>query len=182
MNEEFKFALEDVEYAFKQIEFAIKLMCYCENGHLNKEKFDSEIIILLDEENVEFPNGSFQSDQDIIIASQINVSVCFGASALALDALFEKAKIRRNPKSQDAKDQLRLLVYMVRCAFAHNPAKPCWEVRGDFARKIKLDLGGKELSVDMEALHKKDFDYSHIGGFANWYKIKEMAVRIIKDS
>ena len=23
--------------------------------------------------------------------------------------------------------------------------------------------------------------YSHIGGFANWYKIKEMAIRIVND-
>ncbi len=177
MNEEIKLALEDVENAFKQLEFAIKLKCYCELGYLNKEKFDSEIQLV--EENIVFPSGSFQSNQ-IIFSSRINVGICFGASAIALDALFDEAGIKRNPSSRDPNDELRLLVYMVRCAFAHNIAKPCWEVKDNNARKIKLDLDEKELPIDMKALNKKDFDYSHIGGFRNWYKIKEMAVRIIK--
>ncbi len=177
-----EFALLDVEQAFKQLEFAIKLMCYCELGHLDKEKFDSDVTILLDEENVGFPDGSFQSNQEVITASQINVGTCFGVSAIVLDAAFEAAKIERNPNSRDPKDELRTLVYMVRCAFAHNLAKPCWEARGDFARDIQLNLGESDLCVDMEALNGNDFEYSHIGGFANWYKIREMAVRVIKDT
>ena len=175
-------ALLDVEQAFKQLEFAIKLMCYCERGDLDKKKFDSDVTIQLDEENVEFPDGSFQSDQEVVTASHINVSICFGVSAIVMDAAFELAKIGRNPNSRDPKDELRTLVYMVRCAFAHNPAKPCWEARGDFARNIQLNLGENGLSIDMVALHGNDFDYSHIGGFANWYAIREEAVRTIKDT
>ncbi len=175
-------ALSDVEHAFKQLEFAIKLMCYCERGDLDKEKFDSDVTILLDEENVGFPNGGFQSDEEVVIASQINFVICFGVSAIVLDAAFEAAKIEPNPNSRNPKDELRTLVYMVRCAFAHNPAKPCWEARRNFARNIQLNLGERDLSIDMVAIHGNDFDYSHIGGFANWYKIREMAVRVIKDT
>ena len=177
-----EFALSDVEQAFKQLEFAIKLMLYCERGDLDKEKFDSEVTILLDEENIVFPEGSFQSDQEVFTASQINVVICFGVSAIVLDAAFEAAKIECNPNSRDPKDELRTLVYMVRCAFAHNPAKPCWEARGNFARKFQLNLGESDLSMDMVALNGNDFDYSHIGGFANWYKIREMTIRVIKDT
>ena len=175
-------ALSDVEHAFKQLEFAIKLMCYCERGDLDKKKFDSDVTIQLDEENVEFPDGSFQSDQEVVTASQINVGICFGVSAIVLDAAFEVAKIGRNPNSRDPKDELRTLVYMVRCAFAHNPAKPCWDARGEFARIIQLNLGENDLSINMVALHGNDFDYPDIGGFANWYKIQENAVRAIKDT
>ncbi len=175
-------ALSDVEQAFKQLEFSIKLMLYCELGNLDKEKFDSDVTILLEEENIGFPAGSFQSDQEIITASRINVSICFGVSAIVLDAAFETAKIECNPNSRDQQDELRTLVYMVRCAFAHNIAKPCWEARGNFARNIKLNLGESDLSLDMVALHGNDFDYPHIGGFANWYKIREMAVLVIKDT
>lgn len=172
-----EFALLDVEQAFKQLEFAIKFMCYCERGDLDKRKFDSDITILLDEENIRFPGGSFQSVQDIIIASKINVGICFGASAIVLDGLFEAVGIKPNPRSQNHKDELRTLVYMVRCAFAHNIAKPCWEARGDYARNIQLNLGKRELSINMVTLHGKDFDYSHIGGFANWYTIRKMAIQ-----
>ncbi len=175
-------ALLDVEQAFKQLEFAIKLMCYCELGELDKDKFDTDLTILLGEENLGFPDGSFQSDQEVVTASQINVSICFGVSAMQLNAAFEAAKIEPNPNSRDPIDELRTLVYMVRCAFAHNPAKPCWEARGDYARNCQLNLGESDLPIDMAALHGSDFDYAHLGGFANWYKIREMAVRVIKDT
>ena len=56
------------------------------------------------------------------------------------------------------------------------------EGRGDFARSIQLNLGENDLSIDMVALHENDFEYPHIGGFANWYKIREMAVRVITDT
>ncbi len=175
-------ALLDVEQAFKQLEFAIKLMCYCERGDLNRERFDSHVIILLGEENVAFPDGGFQSDQEVVTASQINVGICFGVSAIVLDAAFEAAKIKPNPNSRDPKDELRTLVYMVRCAFAHNLAKPCWEARRNFARNIQLNLGENVLSIDMVALHENAFEYSHIGGFANWYTIRDKAVGVIKDT
>ena len=177
-----EFALLDVEQAFKQLEFAIKLMCYCERGDLDKEKFDSDVTILLDEENVGFPDGSFQSDQEVVTASQINVGICFGVSAIVLDAAFEAAKIKPNPNSRDPNDELRTLVYMVRCAFAHKFANPCWEARRNYARNIELNLEESDLFIDMEALNGNDFEYSHIGGFSNWYKIREMAVRVIKDT
>ncbi len=99
-----------------------------------------------------------------------------------MDAAFEAAKIARNPNSRDPEDELRTLVYMVRCAFAHNLAKPCWEARGNLAHNIQLNLGESDLSIDMVALHGNAFDYSHIGGFANWYKIREEAVRVINDT
>ncbi len=177
-----EFALLDVEQAFKQLESAIKLMCYCERGDLDRERFDSDVIILLSEENVVFPDGGFQSDKEVLTASQINVGVCFGVSAIVLEAAFEAAKIERDPNSQNPRDELRTLVYMVRCAFAHNLAKPCWEARGAFARKIQLNLGENVLSIDMVALHENAFEYSHIGGFANWYTIRDKAVRVIKDA
>lgn len=175
-----KCALLDVEHAFKQLEFAIKLMCYCERGDLDRGKFDSDITIQLDEENIGFPNGSFQSDRDIITASQVNVSICFGVTAIVLDALFEEAEIEKKPKSGDPKDELRTLVYMVRCAFAHNSANPCWKVIGkNYARTFQLNLDGKILHIDMKDLHKKAFEYRHIGGFPNWYKIKKIAVQMV---
>lgn len=176
--------ISEIEQAFKQLEFAIKLMCYCEQGDLDKEKFDTDVTILLADGNIGFPDGSFQSDQEIIAASQINVGVCFGLTAIVLNAAFESAEIQLNPDSRDPKDELRTLVYMVRCAFAHNPADPRWNARGNFARRIQLNLGDGdgEVSLDTAALHGINFDYPHIGGFANWYKIREMAVQMIRET
>ncbi len=174
-------ALSDVDRAFRHLEFAIKLMCYCELDHLDRRRFDTDVAILLERENVSFPAGTFQSLQAVVSAAQALVGVCFGISATVLDAAFEAASIPRRPQSRTSADELRSLVYMIRCAFAHNPAFPCWEARGqDFSRTMTVQLnGGELLRIDLASLHCKPFEYEHIGGFANWYKVRAAAQEII---
>ncbi len=169
-------ALVDVEQSFKQLEFAIKLMCYCENGYMNNENFDSDVTLLLDEENVNYPAGTFGTFGDIMLSAQIMVSVSFGVSAITLDSAYEAASISSNPESSDSHDELRSLIYMVRCAYAHNIAAPLWEVRGKNLKNVELDLEGERVSLDLKDLHGKQFEYSHIGGFSNWLKIRRLAV------
>lgn len=172
-----KLALKDVEQSFKQLEFSIKLMCYCELGHMNKEEFDTAVVIQLDDGTVGFPEGAFETVDDLIRSAQIMVCVCFGVSAITLDSAYETAGIRPNPDSSDLRGQLRTLIYMVRCAFAHNFADPLWEVRGKFVKIVELVLEGERVSLDLRGLNGRCFDYSHIGGFSNWFKIQKLAVQ-----
>lgn len=179
---ELEFAIRDVVQAFKQLEFALKLTCYCARGDLDRDKFDSNVEIWEEEKNVVLlPAGLFPTDQEILVVSQINEIICLGVSAIVLDAAFETAGIKTNPEANHPDNVLRTLVYMVRCAFAHNFANPCWEARGKYARKIKLDLDSKSLCMDLGALNGKVFNFNDFGGLANWYKIKEMAVQMIQD-
>ena len=110
-------ALADVEHAFRHLEFAIKLMCYCEGGRLDLEAFDADTTILLVTENVGFPTNHFSSIEAVIPASQALVGMAFGTSAMVLEAAFEVAGLSRNPSSRLPADELRTLVFMVRCAF-----------------------------------------------------------------
>ena len=122
-------ALADVGRAFRHLEFAIRLMCYCELDHLDREKFDADVSILLERENVGFPSGTFATTEATIPAAQALVGVSFGVSAIVLDAAFDVAGLKNQPASRLDADELRTLVRMVRCAFAHNPALPVWEAR-----------------------------------------------------
>lgn len=172
-------ALEDVNLAFRQLEFAIRVMCYCELDHLDREKFDTDLMILLEPENVDFEGGQFHSLESVIKASQMQVQSSFGVSAIVLDAAFEAAGCANKPKAHSPRDDLRCLVYMVRCAFAHNMAAPSWEARGaDFARAFTLPLDEPTV-IDLSGIHGQIFSYEHIGGFAQWFKIKDAAVRFI---
>ena len=172
-------ALEDVDRAFRHLEFSIKLMCYIELDHIDREKFNTDVTLCLERENVSFPDGTFQSMDSLVLVAQTNVGVSFGISAIVLDAAFEAAGNKPRPESNVADDLLRTVVYMVRCAFAHNPALPCWEVRGSYQRKLDLILEGENISIDLSQLHGKPFDYADIGGFANWYRIRRAAERLI---
>lgn len=172
-------ALEDVDRAFRHLEFSVKLMCYCELDHIDRDKFDTDVTILLEKENVGFPANTFASLEAIVSAAQANVGVSFGVTAIVLDAAFEVAGIRPDTNSSSRADALRCLVYMVRCAFAHNPALPCWEVRGDYAKPISLKLEEMELQIDFSKFHAKPFEYDHIGGLASWFRIRRVAEQVI---
>jgi len=171
-------AVQDVECAFRNLEFAIKFMCYCELGHIDRNKFDTDITIILEHENIEFTGGSF-TEQEIVVASQIFVGTSFGISAITLDAAYDAAGIKKNIKSREPQDDLRVLVYMVRCAFAHSMSAPSWSARDhDYARVFNLPLG-QGSKIDLTSINSSVFEYEHIGGFTQWYKIKEAVVRAI---
>ncbi len=180
MTKDVNLAIADVEFAFRQLEFAIKLMCYCEQNHLDRSKFDTDVTLLLETENVGFPAGNFKTLESIIFASQIQVGVSFGVSAILLDAAYEATGVRKNLKSRAPEDDLRILVYMVRNAFAHNMAAPRWQLHGkDFQRIFSLPLEDTIAVVDFSSYNEKIFSYEHIGGFAQWFKIKTAVIRSI---
>lgn len=173
-------AIADVEQAFRQLEFAIKLMCYCEQDHIDRTKFDSDVTLLLETENVGFRAGGFETLESIITASQIQVGVSFGVSAIVLDAAYSATGVRKNLQSRTPADDLRIVVYMVRSAFAHNIAAPRWQVRGkDFERAFSLPLEDSIAVVDLSSRNEQLFDYEHIGGLAQWFKIKDAVMRSI---
>ncbi|CAD6871721.1 hypothetical protein [Methylomonas fluvii] len=174
-------ALVDVNNAFRYLEFAIRLMCYCESGHLELKDFDADVSILFERENVGFPSGSFSDIEAVITPAQALVGMAFGASAMVLDAAFEVAGFKNNPNSRQPNDELRTLVYMVRCAFAHNPALPLWEVRGaQYARMISIKVSGTVIEIDLSSLHGLPFEYDHIGGFASWLRIRAASEVLIR--
>ena len=176
-------ALADVNYAFRHLEFAIRLMCYCESGHLDLPNLDTDVSILFERENVGFPSGTFSTIEAVVPAAQALVGMAFGTSAMVLDAAFQVAGFKNNPDSRQPSDELRTLVYMVRCAFAHNPALPLWKAHGkQYARMISIPVGGIALSIDLASLHGQPFEYDHIGGFASWLRIRTASEALIRDA
>jgi len=173
-------AVADVEQAFRQLEFAIKLMCYCELDHLDRVVFDSDLTLRFENENVGFPTGNFATLESVVLASQIQVGVSFGASAIVLDTAYNAAGTRLSQQSRLPADDLRAFVYMVRCAFSHKIAAPRWDMRGpDFAREFSLPLEDSIAIVNLSELNGEIFDYDHIGGFAQWLKVKTAVLQAI---
>jgi hypothetical protein len=175
-------ALADVDHAFRHLEFAIKLMCYAEADHIDRSKFDTDVTLLLERENVGFRANTFDTLESVVLAAQANVGVSFGVSAIVLDAALEVAGIARKPESNTPNDLLRTIVFMIRSAFAHNPAMPVWVVRGPYLRSLELELEGEAVSVSLRQLHGEVFQYCHIGGLANWFRIRRAVERVLNDA
>lgn len=172
--------LEDIEIAFLQLEFAIKLLSYCELRKIKPSEFDTDHVVLLEEGNLGFPTGHFSDPDNIIRAAAVSVLLAFGASALALDKAYEVAGIEPDPSSEDKVTALRTLVYMVRCAFAHGIADPRWEVRGKYRRKVMVELASGPIEFDLPKLHGQSFDFDQLGGHRNWFLIRDDAVAALR--
>jgi len=173
-------AIEDAEIGFRQLEFAIRLLSYCELGHVRPTDFDTDHLVKLEGGNLHFPSGNFGTADDINRAASITVLQAFSVNVLVLDKAFEVAGIKPNPESPDNLIRLRTLVYMVRCAQAHGPADPRWEVRNKYLRTLSVDLDGVPVSLDLIALNGQPFAVDQIGGYENWYRIYCIAVRTLK--
>jgi hypothetical protein len=65
-------ALDDVDIAFRQLEFAIKLLSFCELGNINPSDFDTDHIVFLGTERLNFPRGKFNDRDSIIKAAGPN--------------------------------------------------------------------------------------------------------------
>jgi hypothetical protein len=168
-------AIEDVEIAFRQLEFAIKLLSYCELGKINPVEFDTDHLVQLSTGNLHFPSVNFQSKDALIRAASINVVIAFSATTLVLDQAFDAIGMKRDWGATDADGKLRLLVYMVRCAYAHGFANPRWHVTNKKAGVVTLNFDGQTITLDLPRLHGQVFDIEQIGGYENWYRIHNAA-------
>ncbi len=173
-------ALEDVEIGFRQLEFTIKLLSFCELGNVSPSAFDSDHLVQLRRGSLRFPSGHFSTADDLNRAASIAVVTAFSASALVLDQAFDAVGMKANPEATDNVGQLRVLVYMVRCAHAHRIADPHWEVRGKYARTLNVHVGDVTISLDLRPLHGQAFDIERdIGGYVNWYRIRDTVVQAL---
>lgn len=164
-------AIEDVEIGFRQLEFAIKLLSLCELNKIDPAEFDSDHLVRLSTGNLHFPPGRFRDNDSLVRAASINVLIAFSATTLVLDEAFDAIGMKANPLADDADGQLRLLVYMVRCAHAHGIADPRWEVRGKYARVLTVTAEGVTVELNLRDLDGKPFDIEIIGGYENWYRM-----------
>ena len=175
-----KQALEDEETAFLQVEFALRLLIYCGRGKIHLEEFqESHTHDFLKQTNLRLVSlGEFDDSDKIIKAADTSMILALAGSALALDQACEAAGITSCPESKCQKSELRTLVYMIRCAFAHSIIAPKWEVRGKYKRKItvKVALFTPQTTIDLSKLDGQLFDFSQIGGYRVWYYIRHYLV------
>lgn len=172
-------ALKDIEIAFLQVEFTLKLLTFCECGKIDPGEFDTDHQVRLEAGDLHFPTGHFSDSNSIINAASVCVSLAFGASALALDKAFEVKGIKSNPDASDNIGRLRTVVYMVRCAYAHGIADPRWEVNEKHRRTLVVALDGPSISLDLRALNGQGFQFEQLGGHRNWFLIRDAAVRAL---
>jgi hypothetical protein len=173
-------ALDDIATAFLQLEFNIKLLSYSKLGFIDPAEFDMDHVVDFGADRLCFPSGQLGTQEQLERAAATNILVAMSASALTLDDAFNAFGQKPKPGATDEAGQLRVLVYMVRCAYAHGIADPLWEVRGKYLRTLALNLEGVPLTLDLSTLHGQSFLVTQIGGYPYWYRMRNAALRLLK--
>lgn len=171
---------EQVEQAFLHLCWAIKLDSYLAiNPPLSKIDFDQDITVTDPKDLTYLPANQFGSIDDIHLGAENSVLLAVGAFFLSLDTALDEAGFKNDVLAQDSFGQLRILIYMGRCAFAHNVLKPHWEVRGKYCRQLNIELQDISIQVDLSKLSGKVFDIKQIGGYSQLIKIKDYIIKKI---
>src|SRR5215510_13559746 len=108
---------EIINQAFLVLEFALKLFKHAERGRVNPSDFNNPVEMRLEDGPLMLDNPVFDSPDEIVNGAHNVVMLAFGFTASSLYSAVDSAGIGQGD-SEHLQD-LRDLVYMIRCAFAH---------------------------------------------------------------
>ncbi len=158
--------------AFAHLAFVWKLYHYGCEGGIDRSKLD--IPLTFQDHNPRMlwvlPDKVFDTDGDLILALENNLTIAFGAAVIVLDS-----ECGRRPNDiETGADQCRHLIYQIRNAFAHNMAEPKWEIRNEKFRRV-YKFGS--ICANLENVNGKRFEYNDIGGPDALERIKDFAIQ-----
>jgi hypothetical protein len=169
--------IDHINQAFLQLEFSIKLLTYAELREIDKEEFDTDLLI--GQGDLSFSHSTFDTYEDLMLAAHNNFNITVGFTAIVLDSSFNSVGILPNPNDRSPEGALRALIYMIRCAYAHNMMYPKWEVKGPYAQILEVPLRNEILKLDLTQKHGAPFDMQDIGGYKNYFNIKDSICELI---
>ena len=169
--------MEYLDTAFAQLAFAWKLFVYAQDNKIDLDQLDKPLTFEEGEMVFVLPDKIFDSYEDLILACQNNLSVAFGAAAIALNRSREEAGFGLPVPIESECDQFVSLAYQIRNAFAHNIAEPRWNMNQERYSRI-YEFGG--IRVDLTRIeNQQPFRYEDIGGPDVLFAMKEYFVGII---
>lgn len=169
--------LEIIDTAFLQLSFALKLWHFLDVHPIEKESFDIALTVEDEGSLVVLQHDEFPTYDAIKVASETNVSICFGAVANTLwEAISEKyafSSRQLNPEA-DRTQNLASLAYMIRCCFAHRPASPVWCIQ-DRKYRTTYRVGNKVIDLS-NIKNGTPFEYASIHGYETLWMLKAEAL------
>jgi hypothetical protein len=174
--------IENIEQAFLQLEFSIKLLTYVELKKIEKTEFDTNVVIEGQKRNLNFFHSSFDTYDDLIHATVNNLNITLGFTSIVLEASLQALGIKNDPNDRSKNGMLRNLIYMIRCAYAHDMMYPKWEAKGPYAQPLEIHLDNEIVNIDLMKKHGEPFDMKDLGGYRNYFEIKDKILTLIKIS
>jgi hypothetical protein len=155
--------------------FTIRICFMLENDEIKENDINQTILV----NNILRIDCNWNSDSIIGLSKNLNLCVlgnCFIVIDEALDSVFgDKPKVYTDTDI----DALRAIIYMLRCAIAHNPTAPVWNAKGAYNKDFKIKEIGYELKT--KQLDGKTLNHSHYGNITGVMSLINYSLKVVKE-
>lgn len=129
--------------------------------------------LLLDTNGVDVVVRKRYTPRELVVVAFNVVFATLGVLAIAADSALDSLGPRRVEDMSEV-GALRTIVYMLRCAFAHDPLTPTWECRKDY--RGRFEIPSIHVAVDFAALDGKTLTPGDLGGLGAITRIIELCI------
>jgi hypothetical protein len=146
-----------------------------ETGEIEESRLNKTIIV----NNILRIDCNWKSRTFIDFATNLRLCVlgnCFIVIDEALDGIFGDKP--QNYLDTDI-DALRAIIYMLRCAIAHNPTAPVWRVKGIYDNDFRIAEIGYELKA--KQIDGKPVNHNHYGGLKGATSLINYSLKVVRE-
>ena len=103
---------------------------------------------------------------------------------MATDNAIDKTFGAKNPMDTTQLGSARAIIYQIRCAFAHDPMNPRWDVTPKYNRTYTAAINtpvARTITFDRPSISGKLFSSSDFGGIAGYLGLLEFVLGEVKN-
>jgi hypothetical protein len=82
-----------------------------------------------------------------------------------------------SPAEMNDRDAARVIMYMLRSAYAHDPLNPRWQCRGAYLGVFRVNAIG--FTLDTTALNGQPWNIAHVDGQLGYFRLLEYCQKLV---
>lgn len=116
--------------------------------------------------------------KELLVMSRNLIFGALAVSAIATDSALKAKFHARHPEDVSETGSLRNVMYMIRCAFAHDPLRPTWDCRDPFTTTYKIPRVG--LTFNGLRLNGQPVGPNDFGGYETYFAMLDFAFEVVR--
>ncbi len=192
-----KTSAEEIEESLNILDLAIRLQIGYREEFIAEECFTREMGVNRDNHSILKILDS-KAKQPILKNRFLNlVLTSMGTVSCAVDRALDKKFGQKNLDDRTHNGSLRSIMYMMRCAFAHDPCNPTWcckpkyrdspyeiSIKKSDSNRIKFAENSDEcliFKLDFKSLNKKRLNFEHFHALDGFFLFAEHAQKLVSE-
>ncbi len=141
-------------------------------GRISTEIFTRDVTILNGSKELLLPAFPDGTDDDLKSGAFNIMHIALSATALTVDETLDEVFGKISADTDSNRIGIRVMVHLLRNAFAHNPWRPKWVVYPKYRNTYPIELDdGSKFNFEASALDGDGVQPEQVGGLEFWVKL-----------